>query len=170
MPPKHSLLYYQAYYFFHQAKQRILSMSENNGMPSPFPLEAAVNSTADLKNAELCAEETKPNTEKVITKAKTTDGEFNKLALSKGYIKKPKEKAMWEILMSIAWITWISMCIAFTLRYLSLATVTGYFIFSWFTFMPYLYEVGIGFTTVVLGQATKLLNQWYEQKQKGKEL
>lgn len=112
----------------------------------------------------------KSETEFVTKNAEESDIAFDKKAKAKGYILKPKEKAMWEILMSIAWITWVSMCIAFTLRYMSLATITGVFIFSWVTFMPYLYEVGIGFTTVVLGQATKLLNQWYEQRQKQIEL
>jgi hypothetical protein len=63
-------------------------MSENNGMPSPFPLEAAVNSTAELKNAELCADEATPNTEKHIELSKQTDKEFKILAKKKGYVKK----------------------------------------------------------------------------------
>jgi len=126
--------------------------------PKPEPL--ALPSTEPITNP------VKSETEFVTKSAEESDIAFDKKAKAKGYILKPKEKAMWEILMSIAWITWISMCIAFTLRYMSLATATGIFIFNWLTFMPYLYEVGIGFTTVVLGQATKLLNQWYEQRQK----
>jgi hypothetical protein len=172
MPKKHSLLYYQIYYFFHthyQKKGKVMPENEST-MPSPFPLEAAVNSTADLKNAELVADELPSNTEKVISKTKMTDSEFHKLALSKGYMKKPKDKAMWEILMLISWISWISMVITYTVNWLGLVTVTGAFMPTWAVTVTLIKEIAISFTSVVLGQATKLLNQWYENKQKGKEL
>jgi hypothetical protein len=63
-------------------------MDSESTMPSPFPLEAAVNSTADLKNAELCAEEATPSTQKHIEISKQTDKEFAILAKKKGFVKK----------------------------------------------------------------------------------
>lgn len=141
----------------------------NNTLPAPFPLEAAVNSTADVKNAELCADEITPNTQKTLTNTKKADQEWEAVAKRKGWVKKPKDKAMWEILMLISWITWLSMSFNYFLSYMTLATITGTFIFAWENFMPLVKEVGISFTTVVLGQATKLLTQWYERKQKEQE-
>jgi hypothetical protein len=145
-------------------------MDNNVTMPPPFPLDGAVNSTADNKNAELCAEESTPTTEKTLANTEISDKEFHIVATRKGYVRKDKEKKMWEILMLISWITWFSMSIAFTLRFMVACTATGSWIWSWTTFIPYIYEVATGFTTVVLGQATKLLNKWYENKQKEKGL
>lgn len=145
-------------------------MVEEKAMPSPFPLESAVNTTAEIKNAELNSEEVTPNTEKTLSDTKKADKAWEITAKRKGWVKKPKDKAMWEILMLISWITWLSMSFNFFLSYMTLATISGVYIFSWLNFMPLVKEVGIGFTSVVLGQATKLLTQWYERKQKEKEV
>ena len=136
-------------------------------LASPFP--TSVEKKTETKNAELSADE-KINTEKAINQANLSDKEFDIVAKRKGYIKKEKEKKMWEILMLISWITWLSMTIAFSLRFMVACTATGSWIWSWTTFIPFVYEVATGFTTVVLGQATKLLNKWYEHKQNEKGL
>jgi hypothetical protein len=98
-----------------------------------------------------------------------THTQFVKWVKEAGYVKKTQDKQMWEILMLIAWLSWISMVITFGISYLTTATLSGSFVLSWITFVPFVKEIGIGFTTVVIGQATKLLTQWYETKKKTTE-
>lgn len=142
---------------------------------SPFPVkqEAKPEPTKTETQTRHWWEFFKPTQIKVVYYPKPlsiddpiTNTQFKKWVKEAGYIKQPAEKAMWEILMLIAWLTWISMVIGFGVKFLNGSVLDNKFIFQWALFINFITEIALGFSTVVIGQATKLLTKWYEERNK----
>jgi hypothetical protein len=93
-------------------------MEENNTMPQPYPLDVAMNESTDLKNAELSAEESTSNTEKVITKAKMTEKEVEEFVKSKGYVKASKLESKSSIMWKSALLGLLTVLFGFWAKFL----------------------------------------------------